>query len=85
MPILFAYFGPETILPATSAVAALVGFLLMGGRHVIRLAVALARRILRLRLGPASILRRLLPGSRPRRLRREFLDARRAATARGPS
>jgi len=30
--MLLAYFGPETTLPATSTIAALVGFVLMGSR-----------------------------------------------------
>ncbi len=35
--MLFAYFGPDTLLPITSTVAAVVGFLLMFGRQVVLL------------------------------------------------
>jgi hypothetical protein len=34
--ILMAYIGPETILPATSALAAVGGALLIAGRHIKR-------------------------------------------------
>jgi hypothetical protein len=35
--MIFAYFGPETVLPLTSMVAAAIGFLMMFGRHLVRL------------------------------------------------
>ena len=35
--ILFAYFGPETMLPLTSVVATVVGVFLMLGRNTFRL------------------------------------------------
>jgi hypothetical protein len=35
--ILFAYFGPETMLPFTSIVATVVGIFLMFGRNSIRM------------------------------------------------
>jgi hypothetical protein len=35
--LIFAYFGPETVLPVTSMVATVVGLLMMCGRHAIRL------------------------------------------------
>lgn len=37
MEPLFAYFGPETMLPAASILAALLGFVLMFWRFVINL------------------------------------------------
>ena len=40
-----AYLGPETILPATSAVAAVIGCLMMFGKHAGLWAVASARLI----------------------------------------
>lgn len=36
--MLFAYFGPDTVMPLTSIVAAVVGFVLMFGRQAGRLA-----------------------------------------------
>jgi hypothetical protein len=33
----FAYIGPETILPATSALAAAGGVLMIFGRHIVRM------------------------------------------------
>jgi hypothetical protein len=33
---IFAYFGPETVLPLTSVVAAVVGVVLMFGRNTVR-------------------------------------------------
>jgi hypothetical protein len=44
--ILFAYFGPESMLPLTSVVATAVGVFLMFGRNSIRL----VRRAIRNRL-----------------------------------
>jgi hypothetical protein len=37
LPFLVLYVGPETILPLTSALAAIVGFLLIVWRHVLAL------------------------------------------------
>ena len=45
--MLFAYFGPETVLPATSALAALAGFALMFGKQALRMAGLLVRRVIR--------------------------------------
>jgi hypothetical protein len=39
--ILFAYFGPETILPVTSVLATVLGCFLMFGRMSIRLVMRL--------------------------------------------
>jgi len=36
--MLFAYFGPDTVMPLTSILAAAVGFVLMFGRQAGRLA-----------------------------------------------
>jgi hypothetical protein len=33
LPMVFAYLGPETMLPMTSVVAGVVGFLMMFGRN----------------------------------------------------
>ncbi len=33
LPMVFAYLGPETMLPMTSVVAGIVGFLMMFGRN----------------------------------------------------
>ncbi len=44
--MLFAYFGPETVLPATSALAAVAGFVLMFGKNAGRLAWMAATRFL---------------------------------------
>jgi len=35
--LLFAYFGPETMLPLTSVVAAVVGVFMMFGRNSVRI------------------------------------------------
>ena len=43
LPFMFLYIGPETILPLTSAIAAVFGFLLMFWQRF----VALVRKILR--------------------------------------
>ena len=42
---LFAYFGPETILPMTSIVAAIGGFLLMFGKNVLGIPARIFRLI----------------------------------------
>jgi hypothetical protein len=59
--MLFAYFGPETVLPLGSALAAVLGVFLMFGRQVIfmmRLALGrisrLFRRGTRPKSGPAA-------------------------------
>jgi hypothetical protein len=46
--MLFGYIGPDTVLPLTSAVAAIVGFFLMTGRYSLRLVAGAFRRIGRL-------------------------------------
>lgn len=43
--MLFAYFGPETFLPVTSAIAGVVGVLLMFGRSSVRLVLDGLRRL----------------------------------------
>ena len=43
--MLFAYVGPETMLPVASAVAAAAGVLLMFGRSVFGFARGLVRRV----------------------------------------
>ena len=50
--MLFAYFGPETTLPLTSAIAAVAGFGLMFGRQVARVGSLVVRRFCR-RIGLA--------------------------------
>ena len=42
--MIFAYFGPETVLPLTSIVAAAVGVVMMFGRNTLRFALMFARR-----------------------------------------
>ena len=42
--MIFAYFGPETVLPLTSIVAAAVGVVMMFGRNSLRFALMFARR-----------------------------------------
>jgi hypothetical protein len=44
--LLFAYFGPETVLPVTSIVATIAGLAMMFGRHALRLVVNCGRLIL---------------------------------------
>jgi len=43
MTPLFAYFGPETVLPATSIIATILGVVLMMGKNSIRWSVGLVR------------------------------------------
>jgi uncharacterized membrane protein len=43
--MLFAYLGPETVLPLTSVVAAIVGIVLMLGRQIRSVAAYLLRRV----------------------------------------
>ena len=86
--MLFAYFGPETVLPATSALAAAVGFLLMFGKQAGRLAVAFASRLLR--RGPkargesTAIPRPHLPGFHPGPIR-QGVEIREVAASRADS
>lgn len=42
MTPLLAYFGPETVLPATSIIATVVGVVLMMGKNSIRWCLGLA-------------------------------------------
>jgi len=42
--IVLAYLGPETMLPMTSAIAGIVGFLLMFGRKALELVSRVFRR-----------------------------------------
>ena len=63
--MLFAYFAPETVLPATSALATAAGFLLIFGRRVTQPVVRWFRRAVRLDRGPSSIPAPHLPGIRP--------------------
>jgi hypothetical protein len=43
--MLLAYFGPETVLPITSVVAAVAGFLMMAGRQTWTLTKFWARKV----------------------------------------
>ncbi len=45
--LVFAYFSPETLLPATSIVATIVGIMMMLGRGSLRLFVLSTQRGLR--------------------------------------
>ena len=45
--LVFAYFGPETVLPMTSVIATIVGLIMMFGRHSLRLIVGSCRFIIR--------------------------------------
>lgn len=42
--MIFAYFGPETMLPVTSVVATVVGLVMMFGRVALRLSTTAFRR-----------------------------------------
>jgi hypothetical protein len=44
--LLFAYFGPETVLPVTSILATIAGLAMMFGRHTLRLIMSCGRLIL---------------------------------------
>jgi hypothetical protein len=81
MPMVFAYFGPETILPATSSIAAVVGFLLLGGKQACRFALGGVRRLVR----PLAVRRPRKAISRFQPARRDVEEGRRAATPRGNS
>jgi hypothetical protein len=55
--MLFAYLGPDTVLPLASAVAAVAGVILMFGQQVGRISLRMCRRVLRivgLRRSPAT-------------------------------
>jgi len=43
MTPLFAYFGPETVLPATSIIATILGVVLMMGKNSIRWCIGLVK------------------------------------------
>jgi hypothetical protein len=43
--MLFAYFGPETMMPVASIIAATVGVAMMFGRNVYTLGRGLVRRV----------------------------------------
>lgn len=45
--MLFAYFGPETVLPITSAIAGVAGVFMMFGRQITGWAKRTARRFVR--------------------------------------
>lgn len=63
-PALFAYFGPETMLPVTSIFATIAGVFLMMGRAGWRL--IFGRKLFRLGRVPASTLRGHHLGARRR-------------------
>jgi hypothetical protein len=44
--LLFAYFGPETVLPVTSIIATIAGLAMMFGRHTLRLIMSCGRLML---------------------------------------
>ena len=43
--MIFAYFGPETMMPVASIFAAAVGVVMMFGRNVVDLGRGLVRRV----------------------------------------
>jgi hypothetical protein len=43
--MLFAYFGPDTMMPVTSVVAATIGVVLMFGRNILLFGKGLLRKI----------------------------------------
>jgi hypothetical protein len=43
VPVLFAYFGPETMMPLTSIAATVVGLFLMFGRNSLRMVLRMFR------------------------------------------
>ena len=43
--MLFAYFGPDTMLPLASTLVAIAGFVLMCGRQAVRFPLLLVRRL----------------------------------------
>ena len=56
--MLFAYFGPETMMPVASVIAATVGVMMMFGRNIVALGRGLVRRV-----WPGARRRRSLPFS----------------------
>ncbi len=68
--MLFAYFGPETLLPLTSVLAAVAGFVLMFGRQVFRVARFVTVRAVRLMV-PASVREKASSTMMGRNLRRD--------------
>lgn len=52
--MLFAYFGPETMLPLASVIATVVGTVLMFGRSSFRLALAPFQWLMKKRRQPAT-------------------------------
>jgi hypothetical protein len=53
--LVFAYFGPETLLPVTSIVATIVGIVMMLGRGSFRFILQFFRRVRRRRKGVAAV------------------------------
>ncbi len=53
--VLFAYFGPETLLPLTSIVVTIVGIVMMLGRGSIRFVLHCVRRRHRRQNGVRSV------------------------------
>ncbi|MDG3004648.1 hypothetical protein [Paludisphaera mucosa] len=51
MTPLFAYFGPETVLPATSIIATILGVALMLGKSSVRWCFGLAKSVVDAGLG----------------------------------
>ncbi len=45
LPLVFAYLGPETMLPMTSVIAGVAGVVMMFGRSSLRWFVGVIRRI----------------------------------------
>ena len=45
--MLFAYFGPDAMLPLTSVLATIVGVVLMFGRQAIQIPIAVGRKLVR--------------------------------------
>ena len=43
--MIFAYFGPETMMPVASIIAAVVGVAMMFGRNVMMIGRGLVRRV----------------------------------------
>jgi hypothetical protein len=69
--MIFAYFGPETVLPLTSIVAAALGVVMMFGRNSFRFAMMLGKRAARFvtkgRTRPGRVTRQGQPHLRTRR------------------
>jgi hypothetical protein len=63
--LVFSYFGPETMLPMTSLIAAVVGFVMMFGRNAFRLAVRCVQSVIPGKRRPSIPLKR--PYSGPHR------------------